>query len=125
LHILRENTKPQATSHIVHKNDSHTLYQLKPNKQPIGYFFEEINFVTHGIKLLEGDILYLFTDGFADQFGGMYTKKFRYQELRHLICSIAKLPLNEQKQNLESTFKTWKGENIQVDDVSFMAIKIS
>jgi serine phosphatase RsbU (regulator of sigma subunit) len=125
LHILRENTKPQATTHIVHKNDSHTLYQLKPNKQPIGYIFEEINYVTHGIKLFEGDILYLFTDGFADQFGGMYTKKFRYQELRQLICSIANLPLNEQKQNLESTFKAWKGENIQVDDVSFMGIKIS
>jgi serine phosphatase RsbU (regulator of sigma subunit) len=125
LHILRENSKPQASSHIMHKNESFTLYQIKPNKQPIGFIFEETNYVTHGIKLLEGDIVYMFTDGFADQFGGLYTKKFRYQELRHLICSIADLPLEEQKRKLETTFVTWKGDNIQVDDVSFMGIKIS
>ena len=125
LHILRENSKPQPTSHIMHKNDTHTLYQVKPNKQPIGYIFEEVTYITHGIKLLEGDTIYMFTDGFADQFGGLYTKKFRYQELRHLICSIADLSLEDQKRRLESTFKAWKADNTQVDDVSFVGIKIS
>jgi serine phosphatase RsbU (regulator of sigma subunit) len=125
LHILRENSKPQPTSHIVHSNNSHTLYQLKPNKQPIGYIFEDVNYVTHGVKLMENDILYIFTDGFADQFGGLYKKKFRYQELRQLICSIVSLPLQEQRTTLEKAFRNWKGDNVQVDDVSFMGIRIS
>jgi serine phosphatase RsbU (regulator of sigma subunit) len=125
LHILRENSKPQPTSHIVHNNNTFTLYQVKPNKQPIGYIFEDTNYVTHGIKLLEGDILYLFTDGFADQFGGLYKKKYRYQELRKLICDIATKPLNEQREILNESFMTWKGDNIQVDDMSFMGLRIS
>ena len=125
LHILRENSKPQPTSHIVHNNNVHTLYQVKPNKQPIGYIFEDINYVTHSVKLLEGDIIYIFTDGFADQFGGLYTKKFRYQELRSMICSMAEKSLEEQKTIIERTFIAWKGTNIQVDDVSFLGIKVS
>jgi len=125
LHILRENSKPQPTSHIVHNNNNHTLYQVKPNKQPIGYIFEDINFVTHSIQLMEGDTIFMFTDGFADQFGGLYTKKFRYQELRQLICSMANMTLQEQRNKLDKTFKAWKGDNVQVDDVSFMGVKIA
>lgn len=125
LHILRENSKPQATSQIVHNNNTHTLYQVKPDKQPIGYVFEQTTYKTHSIKLIEGDIIYLFSDGFADQFGGLYKKKFRYQELRKLICDIATKPLVDQRLSLEQSFRTWKGDNIQVDDVSFMGIKVS
>ncbi|HCT31041.1 MAG TPA: hypothetical protein DIW31_09980, partial [Bacteroidales bacterium] len=125
LHILRANSKPQPTSHIVHNNNQFSLYQVKPNKQPIGYIFEDTNYVTHGIKLMEGDILYLFTDGFADQFGGLYRKKFRYQELRKLLCEIATKSLSEQHSILNETFRVWKGDNIQVDDMSFMGVKIS
>lgn len=124
LHILRANSKPQPSSHIVHNNNHFSLYQVKPNKQPIGYIFEESNYVTHGIQLMEGDILYLFTDGFADQFGGLYRKKFRYQEIRKLLCDIATKPLKEQHSVLEETFRKWKGDNIQVDDMSFMGVKI-
>lgn len=125
LHILRANSKPQPTSHIVHINNQFSLYQVRPNKQPIGYIFEDSNFVTHEVKLMEGDILYLFTDGFADQFGGFYKKKFRYQELRKLLCEIATKPLSEQRTILNDTFRVWKGDNIQVDDMSFMGVKIS
>jgi serine phosphatase RsbU (regulator of sigma subunit) len=125
LHILRENSKPQPTSHIVHNNNKFTLYQVKPNKQPIGYFFEDTNYVTHGIQLMEGDILYLFTDGYADQFGGLYKKKYRYQELRKLICDIALTPLDDQRSILYDSFRFWKADNIQVDDMSFMGIKIA
>ncbi len=125
LHILRENSKPQPTSHIVHTNNLFSLYQVKPTKQPIGYIFEDSNYVTHGIQLMTGDILYLFTDGFADQFGGLYSKKFRYQELRKLLCEIANKPLSKQHTILHDTFRIWKGDNIQVDDMSFMGVKIS
>lgn len=125
LHILRENAKPQPTSQIVHINEQFSLYQVKPTKQPIGYIFDNVNYVTHGIQLMEGDILYLFTDGFADQFGGLFKKKYRYQELRKLLCDIATKPLQEQRTILSDTFRTWKGENIQVDDLSFLGVKIS
>lgn len=125
LHILRENSKPQPTAHITYKDDKRTLYQVIPNKQSIGYSFDEEAFKTHSIKLLAGDIIYIFTDGFSDQIGGADGKKFRIQELRKLLCTNAGDVMLNQKSILEKIYKDWKGSYIQVDDVSIMGIKIS
>jgi len=125
LHVLRRSDLPPVSSNIATKTDANTLYQLKCEKQPIGYLLEKVEYTTHSVRLMEGDILYLFTDGYADQFGGPHGKKFRLQELRNLIVSIAPLSLDEQKTILESTYKDWKGNHTQVDDVSFIGIKIT
>ncbi|PKP34727.1 MAG: histidine kinase, partial [Bacteroidetes bacterium HGW-Bacteroidetes-15] len=74
--------------------------------------------------LQENDIIYLFTDGFYDQFGGPEGRKYKTLQLYSLLCSFGSEPLEKQKEILENTFKEWKGNRNQIDDVSFMGIKI-
>lgn len=125
LHILRKSSAPAPSSIILHTAANHTLYQIKCDKQSIGYVFDRSPFSTHSVQLMEGDTIYIFTDGYTDQFGGPNGKKFRYTELRNLLCNIAELPMNKQKDQLIESFTQWKGNNVQVDDVTFLGIKIS
>jgi len=125
LHILRKSSAPAPSSIILHNSTEHTLYQIKCDKQSIGYVLDRSPFSTHSVQLLEGDTIYIFTDGYTDQFGGPNGKKFRYTELRNLLCNIAELPMNKQKDQLIESFTQWKGNNVQVDDVTFLGIKIS
>ena len=125
LHILRKSSAPAPSSIILHNSSGNTLYQVKCDKQSIGYVLDRSPFTTHSVQLLEGDSLYIFTDGYTDQFGGPNGKKFRYTELRNLLCNITELPMSKQKDKLIDSFTNWKGSNIQVDDVTFLGIKIS
>ncbi len=125
LYILRGSNLPQPASAIISKGKNHVLYQVRPNKQSIGSNIDVVPFVTHSITLLENDIIYLFSDGFADQFGGAHGRKFMTSQLNKLICDLADLPLCEHKRILEETFYSWKRDAKQVDDVSFIGIKIS
>jgi serine phosphatase RsbU (regulator of sigma subunit) len=124
LYICRANEQPQPTSTIISKGKTHSLYYVKPTKQPIGSFYENKNFKTHSINLITGDTVYLFTDGFSDQFGGPEGRKFKSLQLYRLLLGQTDLNLNEQKLNLEQTFANWKGSLTQVDDVSLLGIKI-
>jgi serine phosphatase RsbU (regulator of sigma subunit) len=81
-------------------------------------------FTTHEVEVSKGDIIYLFSDGFADQFGGPKNKKFRYKQFQELLVKIHKSSMREQKEILEETFIKWKGEQIQIDDVLVMGYKI-
>jgi serine phosphatase RsbU (regulator of sigma subunit) len=125
LYILRSSDLPQPASAIISKGKNHVLYQVRPNKQSIGSSIDVVPFVTHSITLLENDIIYLFSDGFADQFGGPHGRKFMSNQLNKLICDFADLPLCEHKRILEETFYSWKKDAKQIDDVSFIGIKIS
>ncbi|MGD9977464.1 MAG: SpoIIE family protein phosphatase [Bacteroidales bacterium] len=124
LHVLRKAADPAPSSVILQKSTDYTLYQVKCDKQSIGYFLGRSPFSTHSVQLLEGDCLYIFTDGYTDQFGGPNGKKFRYNELRTILCGIATLPMNKQKDHLMESFAQWKGSNVQVDDVTFLGIRI-
>jgi serine phosphatase RsbU (regulator of sigma subunit) len=108
---------------IIRKN-SLVLEEIKADKQPVGKFSERKNFTTHHINLKKGDRLYLFTDGYADQFGGEKGKKFKYRQLEDLLVSSAHLALNEQKEILENVFVNWKGNLEQVDDVCLIGILV-
>jgi len=68
-------------------------------------------------------MLYLFTDGYADQFGGEQSKKFTYKRLKELLLSIHRLRTNEQKVKIEDTIKSWQGEHEQIDDMLVIGIK--
>ena len=103
---------------------SNALEEIKPNKQPIGKFIHPEPFTTQRIQLNDGDTMYCFTDGYADQFGGEKGKKFMYRQLKNTLLKLARTPVNEQKQKLLDTFSAWKGELEQVDDVTFIGIKI-
>ena len=78
----------------------------------------------HEIKVEEGDALYLFSDGYADQFGGPKGKKFMLTNLQKTIFNIIELPMEEQKLLLHEALNDWKQENEQVDDVLVIGIKI-
>ncbi len=82
-------------------------------KRPIN---QEINF-------LEGDQIYLYTDGYPDQFGGPNDKKFMLQKLKNLLCDLNKLPMVEQKHYLNKNFHEWKGDNEQTDDICIAGIR--
>ncbi|MFW5657978.1 MAG: SpoIIE family protein phosphatase [bacterium] len=98
----------------------------KPNKFPIGSFIEETLglFNEHRIDLQSGDILYIFSDGFADQFGGENDRKYLSKRFRELLLEIHEQPMEEQKRLLYHAFCDWKGNNEQVDDILIIGVKI-
>ena len=101
--------------YIIRKN---RLIEIHGDKMPIGIAaMEENSFTNHMIELGEGDVIYLFSDGFVDQFGGSDGKKFKYQPFRNLLLNIYDLPIHKQKDQILSVFKRWKGNLAQLDDV--------
>jgi len=106
------------------KKDTQLLEEIKANKQPVGKFMERKNFTSHSLFLEKGDRLYLFTDGYADQFGGPKGKKFKYKQLEDLLLSTFELPFSDQKNILEASLIKWKGELEQVDDICIIGISI-
>ena len=100
------------------------LTEIKANKQPIGKSDVSDYFVTHNLNLVQGDTLYLFSDGYADQFGGPKGKKFKYKQFAELLVSTQEMALNEQFNTLSHTLNTWKGELEQVDDICIIGIRL-
>lgn len=103
---------------------SNEIIEWKPDKQPIGTYAEEKPFHTHSMILEPRTTIYLFTDGYADQFGGEHGKKFKYKQFKDSILAIHDRPMDEQKEHLETTFENWKGELEQVDDVCVIGIRV-
>ncbi len=99
--------------------------EIKGDRMPVGININyEKPFATQHYQLNKGDSIYMFTDGYADQFGGPKGKKFRYKYFKELIYSINGTSMTKQKEIMEQTFHKWKGEFEQVDDVLVMGIKI-
>ncbi len=101
------------------------LLVLAADKMPVGkYDRDTVPFSQHSMTLETGDMIYTFTDGFADQFGGPKGKKFKYRALQELLLSISEMPVQLQKQSLTEAFENWKGELEQVDDVCIIGIRV-
>ncbi len=102
------------------------LIQLKADRMPIGiYHKEKESFTNHVVELQSSDVIYLFSDGYNDQFGGKEGKKFMIKQFQSLIIEIHQKPLDEQKQILNNTFDNWKGNLEQVDDILVIGFKIA
>ncbi|MDO9184666.1 MAG: SpoIIE family protein phosphatase [Bacteroidia bacterium] len=102
-----------------------SLIEFKPDKMPVGmYNGEKKDFRLNSIKLQKGDNVYLFTDGYADQFGGPKGKKFKYAQLKELLLSIHHLPMNEQQALLQQNLEKWKGNLEQVDDILIIGVRV-
>jgi serine phosphatase RsbU (regulator of sigma subunit) len=94
------------------------------DKMPIG-FYENMNaFRKHEITIREGDVFYMFSDGYEDQFGGPEGKKFKSKKLKQLFLEIHKYPMAIQKEILEKTFEEWKGDLPQIDDIVVIGLII-
>ncbi len=94
------------------------LTEFKPDKMTIGVApLREFPFSVSNIETIPGDTFYLFSDGFADQFGEKTNKKFKHKQFKNLISSVQGLSMQLQKERFESTFSEWKGNTQQIDDV--------
>ncbi|HWY13394.1 MAG TPA: SpoIIE family protein phosphatase, partial [Bacteroidia bacterium] len=100
------------------------INELPYDKMPVGQGEKQDSFNLQTVQYKKGDILYLLTDGYSDQFGGPQGKKLKYKQLNSTLHQIASLPLNTQNEKLEITFTQWKGELEQVDDVCVIGIRL-
>jgi len=97
---------------------------IKPDKQPIGKFDYAKPFTHDEGQLKKGDCLYIFTDGFADQFGGLKGKKLKYKPFQKMLLDNVELPMHAQKQKIGQGFNDWMADYEQVDDVCVIGIKL-
>jgi serine phosphatase RsbU (regulator of sigma subunit) len=98
--------------------------ELEKDRMPVGKGEREQEFKWHTISIEPGDFLYLYTDGYADQFGGPKGKKFKYKQLNQLLLDIGEKPMHEQFMVLKAKLDEWKGGLEQVDDILLLGIRI-
>jgi tetratricopeptide (TPR) repeat protein len=103
------------------------IIELKADKFPVGAFVGEAikSFTNHEFQLQAGDMIYMFTDGYADQFGGTSGKKFKYKQFQNMIIDNSEKPLTEQYKIFDEVFEKWRGNLEQVDDILLIGIRIS
>ncbi|MFO7829821.1 MAG: SpoIIE family protein phosphatase [Bacteroidales bacterium] len=101
------------------------LIEVKADRMPIGiYVKEKDSFTNHEIDLQKGDVFYIFSDGYQDQFGGEDGSKFKTKNFKQLLLEIHQKPMSEQREILNSTIDDWRGEWEQVDDIIIMGVRV-
>ncbi|MCO6499284.1 MAG: SpoIIE family protein phosphatase [Vicingus serpentipes] len=123
-HRLNNLTGEDLEPNMVN-DDGLMLYEIKSDRFPIGSYTEKTQlFTNHSFKLEKGDTIYLFSDGYADQFGGEKGKKFRYKNFKKLLLSINSKSMEEQRTILNETFEEWMGDLEQIDDVIIIGSRL-
>lgn len=100
------------------------IIELKGMKQPVGLYEGMKPFESLKVDLQKGDVMYLFSDGYGDQFGGAQGKKFKSGSLKKLLADISDAPMSKQRSELETVFDSWKGELEQLDDICIIGVRI-
>ena len=100
------------------------LAEIKGDKMPVALHEQMLEFESRELELSKDDKLYIFSDGFVDQFGGPKGKKFMKKRFKETLLKIYELPMQRQREELNRVFEEWKGENEQLDDVLVIGIKI-
>ena len=104
---------------------NNSLQEFKGDKMPVGKHLDaEKDFTEYSVDLENGDMIYTFTDGIVDQFGGDLEKKFKQRQLTDLLMEIHVLPVEQQKEKIEKAFNEWKGSKEQTDDVLIIGVKL-
>ena len=109
---------------IIAEDGNTKFLELKPDKMPIGHYVKMHKFSNIKIQLQKDDIIYLFSDGYADQFGGEKGKKFRYKRFKNILFENRNLDMPEQHNLLKSTLVDWQRDFDQIDDIAVMGVKI-
>jgi len=108
--------------YIIRNNE---LNIIKADKQPVAIHIKEIEFTNHEFQLQKGDCIYLFSDGYKDQFGGTNGQKFKSKKFNQLLLDIHQKPMKEQYQILDKEIIDWMGkQNSQIDDILIMGVRI-
>ena len=101
------------------------LEEFPADKQPVGVSVIGVKqFTQQVIQLQKNDVIYKFTDGYADQFGGEKGKKFKYKQLEKILLDNHSLGMGEQKKILDDTIEKWKGDLVQVDDILIIGVRV-
>ena len=100
------------------------MKEIRGDKQPIGQYISRKNFTNHEMEVQKGDTIYLYSDGYGDQFGGKDGKKFKRSRLKELILSIQEKPMEQQKKILDDTNEEWRGNLEQIDDILIMGVRV-
>ncbi len=130
LWVMRNNDQPivanelPRTTLFTSETSGAQLLEVKADKQPIGKHESTIAYTTHTFELQPNDAIYLFSDGFADQFGGPRGKKFKYKPFRQLFMEASAQTMGQQYDLICQTFDTWKGNFEQIDDVCVLGIRV-
>ena len=115
------NPKPEISNLKPETND---LLEIKGDKMPVAIYVNMKPFTNKSVQLNKGDIIYLTSDGYKDQFGGPNNKKFKAKQLKELLIDNCNLSMKEQKDVLENTLVNWIGRGEQIDDITMLGIKI-
>ena len=108
--------------YIIRNSD---LMEFKPDKMPIGIHRDKNDpFSNNEINIEIGDALYMFSDGYVDQFGGTKQKKFMTKNFKELLIRINKKPMKEQRDILDNTIQEWMGDVEQIDDILVLGLRI-
>jgi serine phosphatase RsbU (regulator of sigma subunit) len=99
------------------------LIETKANKQPIGKFVRRDPYSSHQLDLEKGDSIFLFSDGYADQFGGEKGKKLKYARFKDYLVELNQKSASEMSEELTQRFHAWRGNNDQIDDVCLMNVR--
>ncbi|RLD76602.1 MAG: hypothetical protein DRJ10_13320, partial [Bacteroidetes bacterium] len=132
VYIIRKRTAGNVEGNLegdrikeyVEDNSNYYLIEIKPDRQPIGSHIKEYPFTNIQFKLQENDTVFLFSDGYYDQFSGETGKKFNKARFRKLLVSIADKKMEEQQDILNQSFVEWKKSREQVDDVLVLGVRI-
>ena len=101
------------------------LIEFLADKMPVGkHDKQHVPFSKQTIDLQNGDVIFVFTDGYADQFGGPKGKKFKYSNLQKMLIENVDLKMNELHSKLQMEFEDWKGDLEQIDDVCVIGIRV-
>ena len=106
------------------RKDATEIEEIKANRQSIGKVEVPKLFKSHSIQLQKGDSVYIFSDGFADQFGGEKGKKMMYRKFKNLLLDVVNTDLYTQKELINNYFEKWKGNMEQIDDVCIIGVRI-
>lgn len=127
LWIIRKNTEDTEYLSVGDRE----LLELKADRQPVGLFEKASPFIQQNYQLAKGDRLFLFTDGYADQFGGENLpagreggKKYKYKKLKMKLLATSPSSMREQNELLLDEFRFWKGSLEQIDDVCIMGVEV-
>lgn len=122
--IRNSFTDPNNDSIRVHSHEGKSLIEVLPDRQPVGFSDIERSFTQVELEIEKDDTLFLFTDGFADQFGGPKGKKFKYKPFKNYLLQVNTKSMEDQKTAILETFNNWKGDFEQVDDVCIVGVKV-
>jgi serine phosphatase RsbU (regulator of sigma subunit) len=127
LWVVRKSTlvtEDIRTNHTCLELGDYTLFEVDSDRQPVGLYSHMEPFTTKELQMLDGDTMYVFTDGYADQFGGEKGKKMKYKPFKRHLLSIQNLSMDEQRAELLRIFKEWKADFDQIDDVCVIGVRI-